>query len=48
MPVYYEPVKNNIYLEDFYKDMKKHSFAMQVYVSFTARRALRSHATAVS
>lgn len=32
LPVYYEPVKNNEYLEDFYKDIKKHGFAMQVYL----------------
>lgn len=28
---YYEPVQNNPYLEDFYKDMKRYGFAMQVY-----------------
>jgi len=32
LPVYYEPVQDNIYLEDFYKDIKTHSFAMQVYL----------------
>ena len=26
LPVYYEPVIDNVYLEDFYKDMKKYSF----------------------
>lgn len=31
-PVYYEPVEDNIYLEDFYKDMKAYSFPMQVYL----------------
>lgn len=30
LPIYYEPVDDNEYLEDFYKDMKKHSFAMQI------------------
>lgn len=30
--MHYEPVKDNVYLADFYKDMKKHSFAMQVYL----------------
>lgn len=25
-PVYYEPVEDNIYLEDFYKDMKTYGF----------------------
>ena len=32
IPVYYEPVDTNVYLEDFYKDMKAHGFAMQVYL----------------
>lgn len=32
LPVYYEPVQDNDYLEDFYKDIKKHAFAMQVYL----------------
>jgi deoxyadenosine kinase len=32
LPVYYEPVTNNTYLEDFYKDTAKYSFAMQVYL----------------
>jgi len=32
LPVYYEPVANNEYLEDFYRDMSKHSFAMQIYL----------------
>jgi deoxyadenosine kinase len=32
LPVYYEPVKDNEYLADFYKDIKKYSFAMQVYL----------------
>ena len=30
LPVYYEPVADNEYLEDFYGDIKKYSFAMQV------------------
>lgn len=29
---YYEPVENNEYLVDYYNDMKKYSFAMQVYL----------------
>ena len=29
---YYEPVTDNDYLEDFYKDTKRYSFAMQVYL----------------
>lgn len=28
---YYEPVQNNPYLEDFYTDMKRYGFAMQIY-----------------
>jgi len=30
--VYYEPVADNEYLQDFYGDIKKYSFAMQVYL----------------
>jgi len=30
--VYYEPVATNEYLDDFYKDMKRWGFAMQVYL----------------
>ncbi len=29
---YYEPVADNDYLEDFYTDIKRYSFAMQVYL----------------
>lgn len=32
MPVYYEKVIDNEYLEDFYRDMKKYSFQLQVYL----------------
>jgi deoxyadenosine kinase len=32
LPVYYEPVKDNEYLEDFYGDMSKYAFPMQVYL----------------
>lgn len=32
IPVYYEPVTDNVYLEDFYLDRKQHGFAMQVYL----------------
>ena len=32
LPVHYEPVANNEYLEDFYGDIKKYSFPMQVYL----------------
>ena len=30
--VYYEPVADNEYLDDFYRDTPKYSFAMQVYL----------------
>ena len=30
--VYYEPVEDNEYLEDFYRDTPRYSFAMQVYL----------------
>lgn len=29
---YYEPVDDNVYLDDFYQDTKTYSFAMQVYL----------------
>ena len=32
MPVYYEPVADNVYLADFYQDPAKHGFAMQIYL----------------
>ena len=32
MPVYYEPVADNIYLADFYKDPAKWGFQMQIYL----------------
>ena len=32
VPVFYEPVDNNKYLADFYEDMPKYGFAMQVYL----------------
>jgi deoxyadenosine kinase len=31
---YYEPVKENVYLADFYKDMKRWSAMMQLYLLF--------------
>ncbi len=30
--VWYEPVADNVYLEDFYRDTAKHAFAMQIYL----------------
>ena len=32
LPVYYEPVVENEYLEDFYRDMKRYSFSFQIYL----------------
>lgn len=32
VPVYYEQVAENKYLEDFYRDPKQHGFALQVYL----------------
>lgn len=32
LPVYYEPVQDNEYLADFYQDIPKYGFAMQVYL----------------
>eukprot|EP00768_Dysnectes_brevis_P003837 gnl/Dysnectes_brevis/2728_a3313_1130.p1 GENE.gnl/Dysnectes_brevis/2728_a3313_1130~~gnl/Dysnectes_brevis/2728_a3313_1130.p1 ORF type:complete len:242 (-),score=99.52 gnl/Dysnectes_brevis/2728_a3313_1130:45-770(-) len=32
LPVFYEPVEDNVYLQDFYVETKKLSFPMQVYL----------------
>lgn len=32
LPVYYEPVKDNAYLADFYRDTAKYAFATQIYL----------------
>lgn len=32
LPVYFEPVQDNEYLADFYRDPKKHAFATQIYL----------------
>jgi deoxyadenosine kinase len=32
LPVYYEPVKDNDYLADFYRDTARYSFATQIYL----------------
>jgi deoxyadenosine kinase len=32
LPVNYEPVIDNVYLQDFYKDMTKYSFPLQVFL----------------
>ena len=32
MPVYYEPVADNVYLADFYQNPSQYGFAMQIYL----------------
>ncbi len=32
LPAYYEPVQDNAYLSDFYKDTARYSFATQIYL----------------
>jgi deoxyadenosine kinase len=32
LPVYFEPVADNAYLEDFYRDTAKYAFATQIYL----------------
>ncbi|MBN2800768.1 MAG: deoxynucleoside kinase [Deltaproteobacteria bacterium] len=32
LPVYYEPVEDNEYLADFYRDTKQYAFATQIYL----------------
>ena len=32
LPVYYEPVADNEYLEDFYRDTAQYAFATQIYL----------------
>ena len=32
LPVFYEPVTDNAYLKDFYLDMKRYAFPMQIYL----------------
>ncbi len=32
LPVYFEPVQDNAYLADFYRDTKQYSFATQIYL----------------
>ena len=32
LPVYFEPVIDNVYLQDFYADMAKYAFPLQVYL----------------
>ncbi len=32
LPLYYEPIIEKEYLEDFYKEMKRYSFSFQVYL----------------
>jgi len=32
LPVHYEPVSDNVYLEDFYQDMSRYGFPLQIYL----------------
>lgn len=32
LPVYYEPVIDNVYLADFYADMKRYAFPLQIFL----------------
>ncbi|MCB9523503.1 MAG: deoxynucleoside kinase [Myxococcales bacterium] len=32
LPVYFEPVADNVYLEDFYRDTARYAFATQIYL----------------
>jgi len=32
LPVYYEPVIDNVYLADFYQDMQKYAFPLQIFL----------------
>ena len=32
LPVHYEPVIDNVYLADFYEDMSKYAFPLQVFL----------------
>lgn len=32
LPVHYEPVDDNVYLKDFYEDLSKYAFPMQIYL----------------
>ena len=32
LPVHYEPVSDNVYLEDFYADMTRYGFPLQIYL----------------
>lgn len=44
LPVYYEPVQDNEYLADFYRDTKRYSFATQIYL---LNRRFRQHQTVI-
>jgi deoxyadenosine/deoxycytidine kinase len=43
LPVYYEPTTDNVYLADFYKDIGKYSFAMQVRARWTQAAIVCHH-----
>lgn len=32
LPIFYEPVIDNVYLSDFYQDMKKYAFPLQIFL----------------
>ncbi len=32
LPVHFEPVSDNVYLQDFYKDMRRYGFPLQIYL----------------
>jgi deoxyadenosine/deoxycytidine kinase len=32
LPVHYEPVIDNVYLKDFYEDMSKYAFPLQIFL----------------
>ena len=44
LPVYYEPVEDNEYLADFYRDTKRYSFVTQIYL---LNRRFRQHQSVI-
>ena len=43
LPVYYEPVQDNAYLADFYRDTKRYSFATQIYLLNRRSSSTKDH-----
>ena len=43
LPVYYEPIVENEYLTDFYRDMKRYSFSFQIYLLNVRFRQHQQH-----